>query len=116
MIYILLQVSTKHSIKQTYSYIIINVNHNINDIKRVDYKVNLKGSTNSTSGEIVVSDTRKAIFTASGNNYYLLVDFARSSNNTFTFSNSGTYNISVTYYKDVAGTQKIHSSTFSILV
>ena len=83
---------------------------NLNDIKRVDYKVNLKGSFDSTSGEIVVSNTNKAIFTASGGLYYLLVDFKDSYNSGFDFSAKGTYNITVTYYTDEAGNEKIHSS------
>ena len=88
---------------------------NLNKIKRVDYKVALLGSTNSASGSLTGS-----IFTQSGNNYVLNVDFKESysDNKNFKFekvsSGTATYNISITYYGDSG--EKIYSSTFSILV
>lgn len=88
---------------------------NINDIKRVDYRVTLKGSSNSASGEFVAK-SNSAIFTVSNGVYYLLFDLKNSNNAKFNFSTVGTYNISVTYYTDTAGKEKIHSSTHSIIV
>ena len=86
--------------------------NNLNNIKRVDYKVTLRGSTTSTSGSL----SGDSIFAKKGNNYSLLVDLSNSNNSNFDFKTSGTYNVAITYYTDENGKNKIYSSTFSILV
>ncbi len=86
--------------------------NNLSHIKRVDYKVNLRGSSYSTSGNV----TGNSIFTKSGDNYILSVNLTSSENSTFDFSTKGTYTVSITYYTDTDGTEKVHSSTFSIIV
>ena len=86
--------------------------NNLNNIKRVDYKVTLRGSTISTSGSL----SGDSIFAKKGNNYSLVVDLSNSNNSNFDFKTSGTYNVAITYYTDEDGKNKIHSSTFSILV
>ena len=84
----------------------------LNNIKRVDYKVNLTGSTYFTSGSIIGN----SIFAKNGNNYSLNVNLTKSDNSSFNFKTSGTYNVTITYYTDEAGNNKVYSSTFSILV
>ena len=86
--------------------------NNLNNIKRVDYKVNLTGSTYFTSGSILGN----SIFAKNGNNYSLNVNLTKSANSSFNFKTSGTYNVTITYYTDEAGNNKVYSSTFSILV
>ncbi len=84
--------------------------NNLNNIKKVDYKVTLRGSTTSITGSL----SGDSIFTKKGNNYSLVVDL---SNSNFDFKTSGTYNVAITYYTiDENGEKKIHSNTFSILV
>ena len=95
----------------------------INDIKRVNYTISLKGGISKTSGEFIIDETHPNIFTISSDKVpRLIINLEDSSDPEFVLKSGNTYIISVQYYYIKDGVEMLledkntNNSTFTTIL